>query len=200
MYTIFKNDTSIILTDDLKEYSEKKPFSWNELNKKTFGEAMLTRAKDEIVFYHHDLDTLWNEFKAEFKVIKAAGGIVTNELKQLLFIYRHDKWDLPKGKIEKGETLQDAAIREVKEECGFRNLSLKRQVSTTYHIYEEKGRQILKISYWFTMFSSDKDLVPQVEEGITAVEWVDKTKTAKIFRNTYPNIELLLGEYEAEGQ
>lgn len=200
MYTIFKNDTSIILTDDLKEYSEKKSFSWNELNKKTFGEAMLTRDKDEIVFYHHDLDTLWNEFKAEFKVIKAAGGIVTNELKQLLFIYRHDKWDLPKGKIEKGETLQNAAIREVKEECGFRNLSLKRQVSTTYHIYEEKGRQILKISYWFKMFSRDKDLIPQIEEGITAVEWVDKAKTAKVFRNTYPNIELLLGEYEAEGQ
>lgn len=200
MYTIFKNDTSIILTDDASRYSEKKLFSWKELNKKTFVAAMGAGAKDEIVFYHPDLDTMWKEFKAEFKVIRAAGGIVRNELKQLLFIYRFDKWDLPKGKIEKGESVQNAAIREVKEECGFRKLDLKKQVSTTYHMYEEKGSQVLKISYWFEMFSEDKDLQPQLEEGITAVEWVSKAKIEKILRNTYPNIELLLNEYEAAGQ
>ena len=200
MYTIFKNDTSIILTDDLKEYSEKKPFLWKELSKKTFEAAITTAAEGEIVFYHADLDAMWHEFKAAFKVIEAAGGIVHNELKQLLFIYRHDKWDLPKGKIEKGETIQNAAIREVKEECGFRNLDLGRQVSTTYHIYEEKGRQVLKISYWFRMFSRDQDLKPQLEEGITEVQWTDEAKMAKILKNTYPNIELLLSEYRAEGQ
>ncbi len=200
MYTIFKNDTSIILTDDLKKFSEKKPILWKELNKRTFVEDITTAIENKIVFYHPDLDTMWNEFKAAFKVIEAAGGIVQNELKQILFIYRHDKWDLPKGKIEKGETLQNAAMREVKEECGFRNLDLNRQVSTTFHIYEEKGKQVLKISYWFLMFSRDQDLTPQIEEGITQVQWMDQANMAKIFKNTYPNIELLLSEYAADGQ
>lgn len=200
MYTIFKNDTSIILTDDLKKFSEKKPILWKELNKRTFVEDITTAIENKIVFYHPDLDTMWNEFKAAFKVIEAAGGIVQNELKQILFIYRHDKWDLPKGKIEKGETLQNAAMREVKEECGFRNLDLNRQVSTTFHIYEEKGKQVLKISYWFLMFSRDQDLTPQIEEGITKVQWMDQANMAKIFKNTYPNIELLLSEYRADGQ
>ena len=106
----------------------------------------------------------------------------------------------PKEKSKREKPYKNAAIREVKEECGFRNLDLSRQVSTTYHIYEEKGRQVLKISYWFRMFSRDQDLKPQVEEGITEVQWMDEAKMAKILKNTYPNIELLLSEYRAEGQ
>ena len=156
---------------------------------------------------YKELEGKYNNLKKENRklsdendMLLSAKTLAQNELKQLLFIYRHDKWDLPKGKIEKGETLQNAAIREVKEECGFRNLDLGRQVSTTYHIYEEKGRQVLKISYWFQMFSEDHDLKPQVEEGITEVQWMDEAKMAKILKNTYPNIELLLSEYRVEGQ
>ena len=135
-----------------------------------------------------------------FEVIEAAGGIVRNSENELLFIYRFDKWDLPKGKIESGESREMAAIREVKEECGFRQIELGRALSTTYHIYEENNKEVLKITYWFNMYSDDRDLKPQVEEGITTIRWIKETRTELVLHNTYPNIELLLKAYQAVNQ
>ncbi|GAG94413.1 unnamed protein product, partial [marine sediment metagenome] len=108
-------------------------------------------------------------------------GIVCNSGNELLFIYRFDRWDLPKGKIEPGESREMAAIREVKEECGFRQIELGEALSITYHIYEEDNKEVLKITHWFNMYSDDRDLKPQVEEGITAINGITLFHLMKIF-------------------
>jgi 8-oxo-dGTP pyrophosphatase MutT (NUDIX family) len=200
MYTIFKNDTRIILTDDVKKLELNHLVHWKDLRHEDLLDEKTLSVKKEILIFHHDLKTLWLEFSQHFEVIEAAGGIVRNSGNELLFIYRFDKWDLPKGKIEDGESREMAAIREVKEECGFGQIELGRALSTTYHIYMENNKEVLKITYWFNMYSDDCDLKPQLEEGITTIRWVKETDTELVLHNTYPNIQLLLKAYQAVNQ
>jgi len=200
MYTIFKNDTRIILTDDAKKLEQNHFVHWKDLCHEDLLDDKTLSAKNDLLIYHHDLKTLWFEFSQHFEVIEAAGGIVRNSGNELLFIYRFDKWDLPKGKIEHGESREMAAIREVKEECGIEKIELGGALSTTYHIYMENNKEVLKITYWFNMYSDDRDLKPQLEEGITKIRWVKETDTELVLHNTYPNIQLLLKAYQAVNQ
>jgi 8-oxo-dGTP pyrophosphatase MutT (NUDIX family) len=104
-------------------------------------------------------------------------------------IFRNGKWDLPKGKLEVGENIEQCAIREVEEECGVSGLTITQQFQKTYHTYEINGEKILKCTYWFKMESSFKgNLVPQTEEGITAVVWVNEADIAKKLENSFGNI------------
>lgn len=149
----------------------------------------------EIYFYNGDIKWLFNEFKKMFRIIEAAGGLVKNENEKYLFILRHNKWDLPKGKIEKKETIETAAIREVEEECGIDNLKIIKQLQTTYHIYSLEEQAILKPTYWFLMqTNSDKNLTPQLEEGITEVKWFEKNELYIVQENTYESIREVLKE------
>jgi 8-oxo-dGTP pyrophosphatase MutT (NUDIX family) len=193
MYTIFINDIPVYLTDELIENDNINFYKYDEtnlietLNKLEKGEL------SSIYFYHANLNYLWNDFKDNFKIIEAAGGIVFNEKDDLLWIYRNDKWDLPKGKIEKGEEKAVAAVREVKEECGIEELQITKFIATTYHIYRHKDKLILKFTYWYKMLSNTKQkLVPQIEEGITEVKWVSRPNSLKNLKNTYQNIKLVL--------
>ena len=185
MYTIFKNGTLIILTDEVNISNEGAHFNWEELSTK---EALFS------------LKFLWQDFKKKFKIIEASGGIVKNKEDEVLFIYRNDKWDLPKGKIESGETRIEAALREVAEECGFDKLESGEFIATTYHLYSENNQEILKVSFWYDMFSDQTDLAPQLEEGITALKWVREKDFPSVLCNTYPNITLLMKMYEALNQ
>jgi len=138
----------------------------------------------------------WESFCANYVLIEAAGGLVYNDVNQLLMIFRNGKWDLPKGKLEIGENIEQCAIREVEEECGILGLKIMKQFQKTYHTYEINGEKILKCTYWFTMRSSFKgSLVPQTKEGITAVVWADKEDIAEKLENSFSNIkELFLNE------
>ena len=138
----------------------------------------------------------WESFCANYVLIEAAGGLVYNDVNQLLMIFRNGKWDLPKGKLEIGENIEQCAIREVEEECGILGLKIMKQFQKTYHTYEINGEKILKCTYWFIMRSSFKgNLVPQTKEGITAVVWADKEDIAEKLENSYGNIkELFLNE------
>jgi 8-oxo-dGTP pyrophosphatase MutT (NUDIX family) len=127
-------------------------------------------------------------FKSEFITIQAAGGLVKNELGEYLFIYRRDKWDLPKGKIEKGESRPDAATREVIEETGITNLDLGNYITTTFHIYKEKNEYIFKETFWYEMFSDKQVGIAQTEEDISEVAWIAPTDFQKVNNNTYQNI------------
>jgi 8-oxo-dGTP pyrophosphatase MutT (NUDIX family) len=110
-------------------------------------------------------------------------------------IFRNGKWDLPKGKIEKGEESDTAAIREVFEECGVSGLSLKKQLNTTFHTYPYKDEKILKKTFWFLMNTSDSNkLIPQLEEGITEARWLTRGQVKEAMRNTYLSIADLLNE------
>ena len=126
-----------------------------------------------------------------FKIQKAAGGKVLKEDK-VLFIYRFNKWDLPKGKLEKGEAIEQCAVREVEEECGFDKLKIEKQIETTYHIFKRKNKTILKITYWFLMKTDfSGNLIPQTEEGIERVAFKNEFETMEALENTYENIKLL---------
>ena len=107
--------------------------------------------------------------------ILAGGGLVLNEKGGLLMIYRRGKWDLPKGKLDEGETIEDCAVREVLEETGLLNVELGELIGITYHEYFDRHLQeeVIKESYWFAMRAkSDQLLVPQTEEDITEIKWV----------------------------
>jgi len=191
MYTIFKDDSSIILTDNLKYSDEIHFFYFNKINL----EDLLNKIENNtlhITLYDADIEMMWNDFSKNFKLIEAAGGVVQNEEKAVLFIFRNEKWDLPKGKVEKDESIQETALREVEEECGVFDLKLGDFITKTYHIYEYKKQQILKISHWYKMKSSTKSLKPQVEEDITEAVWKNDKQMQQALKNTYPNIKLLL--------
>nr|WP_067062681.1 NUDIX domain-containing protein [Mucilaginibacter sp. L294] len=122
-------------------------------------------------------------------LIEAAGGLVTNQNGDHLFIYRNDKWDLPKGKIEKKEKTKIAAVREVEEECGIKVSKLEEKICKTYHTYIYKGEVVLKKTHWFKMrYKGNARLVPQLEEGITDVRWFKNEEVPTIINNTFPSI------------
>lgn len=130
-----------------------------------------------------------NHVKESVTLIEAAGGLVKNENKDLLFIYRNDKWDLPKGKIEKGETVKEAAVREVEEECSIRVNKLGEKICKTYHVYISREEVVLKKTHWFKMKAKGQNkLKPQKEEGITDVRWFKKNDIEAIVTNTFPSI------------
>lgn len=142
------------------------------------------------VLYSSDIDKLKKMLWKHFKVIKAAGGLVTNSSRQVLMIYRRGKWDIPKGKLEEGEKLEDCAVREVQEETGLKKVTLHNFLLTTYHTYEEFGKHILKESYWYSMTAADgQALTPQTEEDILQIEWVDFADIDKKMSNTFPSVK-----------
>jgi 8-oxo-dGTP pyrophosphatase MutT (NUDIX family) len=152
--------------------------------------------KDEFhagVLWNKDLDKLKKVFFKHFTLIEAAGGIVQNSKKEILFIYRLDKWDLPKGKVEKGEKTDVCALREVEEETGVTRLNLKEKVGETYHTYDAFGKHFLKITHWYQITcDAAQQLIPQTEEGITAIEWVAVKNIKEKLKNTYPSIKDIL--------
>jgi 8-oxo-dGTP pyrophosphatase MutT (NUDIX family) len=122
-------------------------------------------------------------------LIDAAGGMVKNTKGEYLFIYRNDKWDLPKGKIEKGEKKREGAIREVEEECGITVGGIGERICKTYHTYTYKGEVVLKRTYWYEMsYKGVEKLKPQKEEGITDVRWFKKGQIDTIASNTFTSI------------
>ena len=147
------------------------------------------------VYINNSLEIItenWESFCANYVLIEAAGGLVYNDKDQLLMIFRNGKWDLPKGKLEIAENIEQCAIREVEEECGISELIIIQQLQETYHTYEINGQKILKHTYWFEMKSSFKgNLLPQTIEGITAAVWVDKQGIAEKLENSFENIKEL---------
>ena len=122
-------------------------------------------------------------------VIKAGGGLVENEKGEILLMFRKGKWDLPKGKLDPGETLEHCALREVTEETGILNLEMKKFLLVTEHAYEERGLPLLKETHWYLMKTdSHQTLIPQAEEDITDLKWISPADLDIVLRNTYPSI------------
>ena len=192
MFTIFINNNPIYLTDSLEYSDDRNFFKFDEVDVQVLIQKFENDDINYIYLYGSDIQLLFLNFSKNFKVIEAAGGVVHNSKGELLFIFRNGIWDLPKGKMEKNETIEEAAIREVEEECGIKNLQLERLLDKTYHIYNMSHEYIFKITYWFLMRSDFKgDFKPQIEEGITKVEWVSQQNLTNVLANSFANIKLL---------
>ena len=138
----------------------------------------------------------WQSFLADKLIIEAAGGMVFNPKGELLMMLRRGQWDMPKGKLDEGETIEACAVREVEEETGISNLRLNGKLQTTYHTYSFQGRTVLKPSHWFKMVcTGTEDLVPQTEEDITELRWVDKVEAAVLANKAYPSIKEMVEKY-----
>lgn len=125
------------------------------------------------------------------KKIIAAGGLVENELGEFLFIFRRNNWDLPKGKLDDGETIETCATREVKEETGLQNVAITSFLCKTYHEYFDKwiGETVIKETWWYKMQSNSNEiLVPQTEEDIEQIIWVNKQNVLDLLLQSYPSI------------
>ena len=159
----------------------------HEIKKKEFHAGLI---------WNNDLEKLKKAFFKNFLLIETAGGIVQNTQKELLFIYRMGKWDLPKGKIEKNEKPEDTATREVEEETGIVKLQIRKRIGETYHTYEGFGKHYLKRTYWYHMTCpSEQNLKPQKEEYITDIKWVTTKNIKDPLSNTYPSIKDILSEF-----
>jgi 8-oxo-dGTP pyrophosphatase MutT (NUDIX family) len=164
-------------------------------------ESAIDRGARAICMKCRDVNWSWKQFTSQFLLIRAAGGVVSNEAGEILFIYRLDKWDLPKGKVEEGEELELAAVREVEEECSIHKLELSHHLITTYHTYSLKGEQVLKSTDWYVMrHSGSEQPKPQLIEGISDAQWIARERwNDTVLVNTYPSVKDVLESYSNSG-
>ncbi|MFZ4740544.1 MAG: NUDIX hydrolase [Bacteroidales bacterium] len=145
-----------------------------------------------------NLTEVFSFFKAQYIEIKAGGGLVCNLNNEYLFIYRLNKWDLPKGKLDKGETIKECAKREIEEETGIDKLNIIKKLPDTYHIYTEKNKNIIKHCYWFLIKTENNSKPqPQTKENITEAVWLKKEALGELLLNTYPSInDIVLNHFK----
>ena len=148
------------------------------------------------VLWNPDLKKLKDAFFRNFILVEAAGGIVQNSNKEFLFIFRLEKWDLPKGKLDKGETLEVCALREITEETGIQFLKLKKKIGETYHVYVEFGKHFLKVSHWYYITCPDDQVpVPQTNEHITEAKWIKPKHISEPMKNTYGSVRDIFNKF-----
>ena len=196
MYKVFFNQKPLILTNKIGDFSDNEPFLFIKYTTVAQIIKALKSSKNRKVFlYHKDIDKLWKSFKKKFPVVEAAGGLVQRADNKLLFIFRNNKWDLPKGGVEKRELIIEAAQREVTEETGVSDLIVQKQLSETFHIFKKGKRFRLKKTYWFKMSTSYMGKTkPQTEEGIKKTAWVSKEKIDEILNDAFENIRIIVLE------
>jgi ADP-ribose pyrophosphatase YjhB (NUDIX family) len=192
MYKVFVKDIPIILSTKKNIGKKYTSIPLKEVKFKKLIKQIIAGELLYVNIYHKNEEKLEQFLRKKLKVVEAAGGLVYNAKKEILFIYRNKRWDLPKGGVEKGETYQDAAIREVEEETGVKNLEIKKFITKTYHVFKRNDTYRLKITYWFEMYTDYKGpLVPQTNEDIKKVRWKNFEKTQKALQKSYENIKLL---------
>lgn len=192
MYKVFVNDIPIILSThkDIGNNYSSFPIKTVKLKQ------IIKRINDgELLYvnlYHENEEKLLKHLFKKLKVINAAGGLVYNDQKEILFIYRNKRWDLPKGKVEEGETMEESAIREVMEETGVKDLEIVRFLRKTYHVLKRKDKYRLKVTNWYEMYTPyTGELIPEHSEGIKKAKWKNFAKSQKALTKSYSNIKLL---------
>lgn len=192
MYKVFVKDIPIILSTQKKYNELYKTIPIEEARFKKIIKKIYEGEKIYLNLYHKNPEKLELFLRNSIKSVEAAGGVVENDKNEILFIRRNKKWDLPKGKVEKDETIEEAALREVIEETGIQNLELKEFFRTTYHIFKRDDKFRLKITHWYKMYSNySGGFKPEIEEGIKKVKWKNAEKTKEALEDSYENIKLL---------
>lgn len=198
---VYHNNHPIILCDAIDRsiapyYNDIRTLTYTKINRALILQVLQAAEQKDFyasIFVGTDLSILKNKYWYFFKVLLAGGGLVYNEHDEILLIFRKGFWDLPKGKLDDGETLSACALREVREETGIANILLHEKIITTYHTYQEKGKYILKESHWFKMsVQGNPILKPQREEGIEIAQWVSKDNIKQYTQLMYPAICTIL--------
>lgn len=195
MYKVFVNDIPLIL-------STKKDFGDNyvslpikKVRIKRIIKKIIKGELQHVNLYHEKEEKLLKHLYKKLRVVTAGGGMVFNDQNEVLFIYRKKRWDLPKGKTEKNESIEASAIREVEEETGVEGLEVTRFLQKTFHIFKRKGRLRLKVTYWYEMHTSyTGELHPETKEDIVKAKWKNLEKSRKALQKSYGNIKLLFPE------
>lgn len=192
MQPIFVNDKPIYLTTKVEKETDFKNFLLQDADIELILKTLSKKSIKSVRLIGHDQTKLLKSFKKKIPKVVAGGGKVFNDKGDILFIYRNDKWDLPKGKTEGKESIEETAIREVAEETGVTNLKIIKPLPITYHIFKRNGKAKLKITYWYEMSTSfTGQLHPQLNEGITEVRWLKKNEVKEALNNSYANIKML---------
>jgi 8-oxo-dGTP pyrophosphatase MutT (NUDIX family) len=194
---IYFNDKPLYLCDSIDEtigpfiHHDDAVFI-DELDSHTIKSMIHEMQLDKVhagVFYHNNLEELKKAFYKKFTIIQAGGGLVLNEKREALLIFRRGKWDLPKGKLDKGENLEQCAVREVEEETGLKNIQLVSPLMVTYHTYHEGTKFVLKESHWYNMkVKGEQQLTPQTEEGIHEIRWVTQNDISTYLKDCFPSV------------
>ncbi len=162
--------------------------------------AEISRAKvvyffekyNSILFLCNTPEETFNLFCREFRAVKAAGGLVKNSSGESLMIFRNGRWDLPKGHLERGESLEECAVREVSEECGIDYITLGEKIIETQHAYILNEEWAIKTTHWWNMSSECRTTKGQSEEGIEKVQWCTEEEVAQNLESTYPTIKAVI--------
>ena len=196
MYKVFFNQKPLILTNEIQEFSDTEPLIFIKYSSaRQILKALKSTKSSKVYLYHKNIDKLWKTFLKQFPIVEAAGGLVERTDNKFLFIFRNDKWDLPKGGVEKNELIIEAAKREVMEETGVGDLIVQNQLSETYHIFKKGKKYRLKKTYWFKMSTNyTGQLQPQIEEGISKTEWVSKVGIEGFLDDAFENIRIIVFE------
>ena len=198
MYKVFFNRKFVLLTTKIVDHDDETPFFYIKYtNQKQIISALKSKKTKGIYLYNATQYKLWKKLLKIFSLVEAAGGLVEHQSGKFLFIYRNDKWDLPKGRVEEKEILIDGAVREVMEETGVKDLIVKKNLNHTYHLFSRNGKYKLKKTYWYLMTTSyDGILQPQFDEGIVKAEWKTKEEIPHLMENAYNNIKMVLDEVD----
>lgn len=200
---IYINDKPLILTNSAESFISQNPlgkgfelfvgaFHRNFRMAKKQLERPFTQG---VIIEDIDIDVLQKEISNYFKPISAGGGVVHNEDGDILMIYRRGKWDLPKGKLDDGESIEACAVREVQEETGLHKLNLGNKIADTFHIYSENKKDIIKTTVWFNMnVSGTPALTPQAEENIAEAKWVPVAQLPEYLKYSYQGIKDVLAQ------
>jgi len=159
-----------------------------------------TAEQKQLIYIQPSEEKALETLKMDFTVIQAAGGLAYTSEEEVLLIYRRGKWDLPKGKLDEGESIETCAVREVEEETGLQGIILEDLIQMTYHTYQEGGTDILKETFWYYMKAKKQDLHPQTDEDIDECRWVPKQAIANYFTNMQPSVKDVLETFLASGR
>ena len=195
-YNIYINEKKLIMASNIPaKLQNYQVIHVQEFDFEIFYHSLINNPCAVFLVLSNKAKTIFNKIKTSVRVIEAAGGLVHSDEDKYLFIKRNGLWDLPKGKLELGEKKRNAAVREVEEECGIKVEKLGKKIIKTYHIYELKGKIVLKISHWYKMDAiANQALIPQLEEGITEVKWIGKEDWDFVKANTYASIKDVISE------
>lgn len=195
MYKVFVNDKPLFLTNEVAKETDFQFFLLESVDIEQLIIKMFQNKIQKAYLFYPDEKEILKKLKEKIPVCKAGGGLVYNKKGEVLFIFRNGKWDLPKGGIEKGEVIEDTAMREIEEETGVNQLTITRKLQKTYHVFKRNGKYKLKVTHWFEMQSNfEGTLMPQTKEGIQKAVWFNSEQVKEALNNSYENIKLLFEE------